>query len=977
MDVKAFQTDDAREDGPRGLKQFLLFANYYTKDKDPVNCPTSTDCTANATLWQYNYVTRQFTLRQNIDHVAYCTSVDVREHNSLLFLVATSSVAVDYISVYRWIEGSFRIDEVNGWLYGWNNDQVFGWVPASFSDFVQDLPTSSASDCQLYHAGEHFCLAVSNYAIGKSTQAPVDIYKWNDAGCRDTQLGGCFELLTHLPAIGAKSVMSFSSHPAVGEATHFVVVANSFEGSVEVEVPSHSIKNSYVYMINYQTGEYELIQAIQTASAQAVRVFEHCGFPACRTFLAVSNMKGFGGLVQRSKLYKLSDRRNEDLTNTTCAMSQIEQFEEVLDVPTVGGVELFYVENKNDMMPYIFSVLSNGGVGLQIFNLDQVVSKPRPVIDYSGMYGPCDALLLDASASMNSGGRDFIVRWNLLEYDPSDTRKSVCRSALCAPPCILKVIQDAVLYNKIDMPIIPDGSGFGVMFDPDYFPAGNYVLVLELTNWMGGSQSEKLYITKQGSPVPLVKIEGEIESEAYASQEMTFLGTAQASRCKRAIQTGLTFQWTIDPVLDAFKEAWGSKKRSLLVPANTLDTDTTYTVTLWVYQGAISSKASVQVKSMASQPVAKLSGGDRMVSLAKDAIIQDFVLDAHSSFSPDKLTNLRYVWACGSYDKVGDADLGATRGLNCEDFGLLGADTKTLTISAHNLREQIKDFSNSKKTGKDTYTQGCPEDDETIRCDPTSKFYFSVTVCNPGSAPCQKDKPMTSTATVSWSTTPRDPGLTASIAPLADFRVSPVFDVAILGTSNVRSGVSYRWVQMDADYDLLQAASVLTSVVSSTLVVKAGVLVGAQTFTFRLYASVQGSLEDMSRVQLHNCEACSWAQMKMLSNLAPSSGQFDVTPAMGTALQTTYTFSAREWVDPPIPQEDYPLSYTFGYKDVDGAVKYLAVDSLYSSHQSDLPLGNIMCAPEKGNGCRELELVLEVADALGARGVALNYRARG
>jgi len=379
---------------------------------------------------------------------------------------------------------------------------------------------------------------------------------------------------------------------------------------------------------------------------------------------------------------------------------------------------------------------------------------------------------------------------------------------------------------------------------------------------------------------------------------------------------------------------------------------------------------------MASQPVAKLSGGDRMVSLAKDAIIQDFILDAHSSFSPDKLTNLRYVWACGSYDKVGDADLGATRGLNCEDFGLLGADTKTLTISAHNLREQIKDFSNSKKTGKDTYTQGCPEDDETIRCDPTSKFYFSVTVCNPGSAPCQKDKPMTSTATVSWSTTPRDPGLTASIAPLADFRVSPVFHVAILGTSNVRSGVSYRWVQMDAYYDLLQPASVLTSVVSSTLVVKAGVLVGAQTFTFRLYASVQGSLEDMSRVQLHNCEACSWAQMKMLSNLAPSSGQFDLTPAMGTALQTTYTFSAREWFDPPIPQEDYPLSYTLQGRIWGCQVFGCRLAVFLASIRSSARKHNV-CARKRQRLSRARTCSRGCRRTWRTRCCRLNYRARG
>jgi len=48
------------------------FANYYTKNQDVVKCPTPTDCTANATVRQYNYLAKQYTLRQNIVHVAYC-----------------------------------------------------------------------------------------------------------------------------------------------------------------------------------------------------------------------------------------------------------------------------------------------------------------------------------------------------------------------------------------------------------------------------------------------------------------------------------------------------------------------------------------------------------------------------------------------------------------------------------------------------------------------------------------------------------------------------------------------------------------------------------------------------------------------------------------------------------------------------------------------------------------------------------------
>ena len=133
-------------------------------------------------------------------------------------------------------------------------------------------------------------------------------------------------------------------------------------------------------------------------------------------------------------------------------------------------------------------------------------------------------------------------------------------------------------------------------------------MALELVNWMGVSaQSENINIIKQASPAPLVKIAGEVKFEAPSSQEITFVGTGEPSRCVGAKQTGLTFEWTVDPVVYGLGQAWGSNKRSLLVPANTLDTDTTYIVTLRVFQGTLSSTASVQVKTVASPPVAKLS----------------------------------------------------------------------------------------------------------------------------------------------------------------------------------------------------------------------------------------------------------------------------------------------------------------------------------------------------------------------------------
>ena len=182
---------------------------------------------------------------------------------------------------------------------------------------------------------------------------------------------------------------------------------------------------------------------------------------------------------------------------------------------------------------------------------------------------------------------------------------------------------------------------------------------------------------------------------------------------------------------------------------------------------------------------------------------------------------------------------------------------------------------------------------------------------------------------------------------------------------------------MGSDYNLLQPENILTSVFSETLVVRAGVLTGAQTFTFRLYASLHDPMKSVEYVPFlgfPNCSACSWAQVTLKGNAGPSGGHFHVQPKTGTALSTNFLLAAQTWVDQPIPQEDYPLTYTFGYKDERDTLKYLVVDSLSSSYEADLPIGSKCALGSSANmsrfsDCNHLELVLEVADALHARAV--------
>jgi hypothetical protein len=101
-----------------------------------------------------------------------------------------------------------------------------------------------------------------------------------------------------------------------------------------------------------------------------------------------------------------------------------------------------------------------------------------------------------------------------------------------------------------------------------------------------------------------------------------------------------------------------------------------------------------------------------------------------------------------------------------------------------------------------------------------------------------------------------------------------------------------------------------------------------------------------------------------MQNLAPTSGTLTVLPARGHVLETVYQLAAEQWVDPKVPEEDYPLSFSFGYIDSSGFPKLLSSGSMLSSISTLLPSGSdsIGC-PVVESLCRRLQLTVKVFDA--------------
>ena len=74
----------------------------------------------------------------------------------------------------------------------------------------------------------------------------------------------------------------------------------------------------------------------------------------------------------------------------------------------------------------------------------------------------------------------------------------------------------------------------------------------------------------------------------------------------------------------------------------------------------------------------------------------------------------------------------------------------------------------------------------------------------------------------------------------------------------------------------------------------------------------------------------------MTQNLAPTSGTLTILPDQGHVLQTVFQLSAEQWVDPKLPEEDYPLSFSFGYIDFSGFSKLLVSDWKLRTYKSEM-----------------------------------------
>jgi len=176
-DLKGFVMQDALNTGGYAPRQFLAVANYRTDNPAMAHL-------IGAQIWAWNETSEKFDLRQTI-HTTGGFSVDVLQHDADMYIVLTNTGPQSYVTIRRWVPGSFRQD-IHGSDYGWAADQDFGWVPGLFLEPIQTLKTYGAMSAVLFHPHGEIAmfLALSNYQSEGSNKVDVEIYRWREEICQ-------------------------------------------------------------------------------------------------------------------------------------------------------------------------------------------------------------------------------------------------------------------------------------------------------------------------------------------------------------------------------------------------------------------------------------------------------------------------------------------------------------------------------------------------------------------------------------------------------------------------------------------------------------------------------------------------------------------------------------------------------------------------------------------------------------------------
>jgi hypothetical protein len=448
---------------------------------------------------------------------------------------------------------------------------------------------------------------------------------------------------------------------------------------------------------------------------------------------------------------------------------------------------------------------------------------------------------LDARGTLNSGGRPFKnISWSLQHFHPFNldisTASHGMAMALVTSSSHLNVF---VPMHEISCPksIIAQDQGWDTCCDScwneTFLPAGHYEMNLALSNWIGGSSVLPFSFEKRDEPVPHVQIANGQRIVTDAAQTLFLQGISMPSGCSAGQRPELITSWQVSPPIVIDGRKWNPPAGPTVVFSPfTLPSGKKFTFTFKVIEGASAASLSVDVHVDPAPPLARLSGGDRLISLADTAPLT-YTLDAATSESQQRRPGaLTFYWTCYQNQKMKDAVIG----LQKFDCSLIASKptyqgSDHLVLDTEKVRKHAFTFSPALKIP--SFSTGCDVPSVYYRCDPTVTYTFFVAVCDADVDSCTDNNRLSASTSVVWSTS-RLQVPEVRIRALKSSRISAEFNTVCEGRPvegrPVEGGKPrFQWVQLGPEGSKLlkDSSNLLTSFSAISLVMKPGLLKGA------------------------------------------------------------------------------------------------------------------------------------------------------
>jgi len=266
-------------------------------------------------------------------------------------------------------------------------------------------------------------------------------------------------------------------------------------------------------------------------------------------------------------------------------------------------------------------------------NAVEVEAPNPPVLVSAAVEAPtsvgiCSSLVVSAAGSSGGGGRDLTYSWSVNVSEPSAN----CTARL------LKVALGATASSAVaTLPRAAVEPCAGATLSAS----------VEVSNFFG----ERSVVTKSvkvlHGAAPEIKIVGGSDLRTLASRKIQLRADAKRVSCdgEASTSSSLSFLWTVSRK-ERGKSSFG------LAPASTRSDPRVYelnpfslsagdelALTVTVFDGPINNSAVGTLIVEPSDLVAVIEGGDRTVDQ-----LSDLILDASSSYDPDDLGHLIFLW---------------------------------------------------------------------------------------------------------------------------------------------------------------------------------------------------------------------------------------------------------------------------------------------------------------------------------------------